>query len=152
MSEEIVNKLCPKGHPVGTVFRTRRCSGKSCGEVKQAEVDARPQAFIQKLSAAETLIQKRSLLSGVPVGLKGEEAKAWAEQKLQDMLPDAVAQLNMDLMFGTDKVKSEAAEKVLRANGMDKREASVGRSQPTIILNIGGDTKVSAPWLERMKK
>jgi hypothetical protein len=66
------------------------------------------------------------------------------------MLPEAVAQLQWDLRKGSDKVRSEAAERVLKANGMDKREASNEGRQPLIVVNIGADSK--APWLERLKK
>lgn len=151
MTDDTLPKLCPRGHPVGTIFRSRRCSGKSCGEVKQAEVDARPRAFLQKMPEREIAYMEKAALSGMPNGLKGEEAAEWSEQKLKDMLPEAVAQVQWDLRFGNDKVKSEAADKVLRANGLDKREAGVSKAQPTIVLNISGGS-VSAPWLQRMKK
>jgi hypothetical protein len=103
------------------------------------------------MPADEIAIQKRFSVAGMPPGLTGEAALEWSQQKVQNMLPEAVAQLQWDLRFGSDKVRSEAAQKVLAANGMDKREAATARTMPTIVVNIGqGDTKV--PWLERLKK
>lgn len=144
-------KLCPKGHPVGTIFRQRRCSGKNCGEDLAAVAAARPRQIKIKMPKEEVAIQKRARLVDLPEGLTGDAAVTWSKDELQAMLPEAVAQIKMDLRYGSDRVKSEAADKVLKANGMDRREAAAVQTAPTIILNIGnGDTK--APWLERLKK
>jgi hypothetical protein len=134
---------------MGTAFDGSRCSGKSCGQVLAASRAARP--IEQKLSPEEVALRKRQLATGLPDGLEGDAATKWAQQKLVAMLPKAVAQLDMDLTYGSEKVKSEAAEKVLRANGMDRREAATDAGRPTIILNIG-DGAVSAPWLQRVTK
>lgn len=149
MSEEEI-KRCPKGHPVGTAFRGSRCSGVSCGKERYEQAKSNPQPFVQKMPAEEVAIQKRFAVAGMPQGLQGDAATEWAQDKLVAMLPEAVAQVQWDLRFGSDKVRSEAAQKVLAANGMDKREAATSKSTPTIVVNIGtGDTKV--PWLERLK-
>ena len=148
-----VFKLCPKGHQVGTAFGGGfRCSGKSCGQIRSAErfLSPKPVPAEQQMPAEEVEIQKRFKLAQLPAGGEVADPTEWAKDKLAAMLPEAVAQLQWDLRKGSERVRSEAAEKVLKANGMDKREAATQERQPTIIVNIGADSK--APWLERLKK
>jgi hypothetical protein len=146
-------KICPKGHQAGTAFGGGfRCSGRSCGQIRSAErfLNPKPAALPQQMPAEEMEIQKRFKLAQLPAGGEVADPIEWAKDKLAKMLPEAVAQLQWDLRKGSDKVRSEAAERVLKANGMDKREASNEGRQPLIVVNIGADSK--APWLERLKK
>jgi phosphoenolpyruvate carboxylase len=102
------------------------------------------------MSPEELEVSRTRLAAGVPPGLTGDAATQWSKDKLVELLPRAVAQLQKDLDFGTEKVKSEAADKILKANGMDKREAAAEVSRPAIILNLNmGDSKV--PWLQRIQ-
>lgn len=150
MTEPFATKYCPKSHPVGTTFKGNRCSRKSCGQLRAAEKALNPPVrAIATVSAAEQAALKRAALVGLPEGLEGEAATEWAQKKVVALLPTAVAQIAADLHFGSDSVKSAAADKILRANGMDRKEAMADAGRPTIILNIGTDSK--APWLERMK-
>lgn len=155
-------KRCPMGHVVGSAFGTgSRCSGRTCGKVRAQELALKkatemlknpppPPTPVGRMGEEETAIQNRFKLAQLPADGNVDDPVAWSKDSLAKMLPEAVAQLKWDLRKGTDKVRSEAAEKVLRANGMDKREAVQQERQPTIILNIGTDSK--APWLERLKK
>ncbi|MHB1098593.1 MAG: hypothetical protein ACYCZR_03480, partial [Burkholderiales bacterium] len=95
---------------------------------------------------------KRKSLSRIPeTPMNGEAAVEWGKEKLAQMVPEAISILQWDMRHGTDRVRSDAAQKVMAANGLDKREAANTRSTPTIVVNIGtGDSK--APWLERLKK
>lgn len=145
-------KLCPKGHPVGSkngggTCGQRRCGADTAALMGPAKLDAKE---LVKVPEEDRPFESRAALVGLPKDLTGEAATDWAKAKLVDLLPEAVASLQWDLRYGTDKVRAEAADKVLRANGLDKREAA-----PTggglIVLNIGTEsTKV--PWLERMNK
>lgn len=150
MTEPFSQRFCPKGHPAGQAFKGNRCSRKSCGQIRAAEkaLNPRPKP-IATVAPAELASLKRSQLAGLPEGLEGEAATEWAQKKIVALLPKAVAQIDYDLHFGSDSVKSLAADKILKANGMDRKEAMADAGRPTIILNIGSDTK--APWLERMK-
>lgn len=154
MTDPLTPKLCPKGHQTGTAFGGgRRCSAKSCGKERYElalKEEAKP--FVPKMDPTEVEYLKRKALARIPEEALGDDqATEWAKGKLTQMLPEAVAQVQWDLRYGSDKVRSEAAQKVLAANGMDKREAAVTRVTPQIIVNIGtGDTK--APWLERLKR
>ena len=107
--------------------------------------------IVQKMDDTELAVYKRAKLAGLKPGLEGEAATEWAQQKLVAMLPEAVAQMQWDLRFGSDKVRAETAQKVLAANGMDKRDAVNAKTAPTIVLNITNGA-VQAPWLQRLKK
>jgi hypothetical protein len=105
---------------------------------------------LAKVEPEEQAFHQRATLSQMPKGLIGDAAIEWAQKKLVDLLPEAVASVQWDLRYGTDKVRSEAADKVLRANGLDKREASQGGGG-LIVLNIGTEAS-KIPWLERLNK
>lgn len=99
----------------------------------------------------EKAFARRAKLSGLPSGLKGEEAIKWGQDKLAALLPEAVANVAYDLRYGSDRERTAAADRVLAANGLDKREAAKTGGQGLIVLNIntGGET---IPWLQRMHK
>ncbi len=144
--------LGPCGHAIGRAFGGGfRCSGKSCGKVRYEESKLSPKPIVQKMPEEEIAIQKRAQMAQLPQGLTSAGAVEWGKEKLATLVPEAVAQLMSDLRYGNSNTKSLAAEKILRANGLDKREAVEGNIRPAIILNINaGDSK--APWLERIKK
>lgn len=155
MTDTPTPKLCPKGHKVGTTNGGGRCGAKRCGTETAAlmgpaklDLDA-----LAKVAEHDKPFVQRVQLAAIPQGLTGEAAQDWAKAKLVDMLPEAVASLQWDLRYGAPKVRAEAADKVLRANGLEKREAA-----PTggglIVLNFGSSAEggTSVPWLERMHK
>ena len=144
-------KLCPKGHPSGTRTGGGTCGVRRCGEDSAALMPAKlDEDALAKIAPEEQAFHTRATLAKLPKDLAGEAATEWATKKLVDLLPEAVASLAWDLRYGTDKVRSEAADKVLRANGLDKREASPGGGG-LIVLNIGSEV-AKVPWLERMSK
>lgn len=151
MTDEKPKKLCPKGHPVGTRYGKQACGVRRCGEDSQALYGpvVHDQRAIEKLTPEDAAFAARKQLAALPEGLKGDEATQWAQAKLVDLLPEAVASVAYDLRYGTDKVRAEAADKILRANGVDKREASQGGGG-LIVLNINGTSNI--PWLERLNK
>ncbi len=89
---------------------------------------------------------------GLPVGVKGDEARKWAEDKLVELLPEAVANVAWNLRHGDRKEKAEATDKILKANGLDRREAPTATGG-LIVLNLGGDAATEkVPWLQRLQK
>jgi len=85
----------------------------------------------------------RRALVPAPEGLHGGDAEEYAQKKLVEMLPEAVANLEYDLKYGDDKQRSEASHKVLAANGMANREQA-GNMVPPIVLNFTG----VLPWMQ----
>ena len=140
------------------------CSSIKCGKVARAEwresekakaAEKLPVAAkvldldeLAKLDPKEAAFLNRAHLSQLPKKLTGDEATKWSTDKLVELLPEAVASVAYDLRYGTDKVRAEAADKVLRANGLDKREAKEADRGGMIVLNIGNAEGV--PWLQRL--
>lgn len=152
-------KKCPKGHDTGTQIDGHKCSQRKCGEDKAREAKLHIKAGALDLDAlaaanpAEASYQQRMELVNKPRNLSADEAKAWAETKLQELLPEAVANIAWDLRYGTGKAQSDAVDRVLKANGMDKRDTGYVGTGGTIILNIGsGPSEAKIPWLERVIK
>lgn len=149
-------KLCPAGHAVGVSFGNRRCSGVRCAKAFVKAAEARGEnvgTLIQKkeresLSEGEVEWLKRSRLSKLPENLEGDEATKWAETKLRNLLPEAVANIAHDLRYGNQKERSAAADRVLASQGLDKREAARNAGQGLIVLNINTNQE-SIPWLQR---
>lgn len=79
--------------------------------------------------------------------LSGDEAVEWGKQRLMDMVPEAVADLQFSLKYGTAKERAEARERVLRANGLADKEAP-SASGGMVILNLGGSLE-DTPFLKR---
>lgn len=144
---------CPKGHPIQTVFGRARCSKVRCGQDAAAE---RGPAILNldelaKAAPADVAHQSRRQMAGMPEGLSGDAATKWAQEKMADLLPEAVANVAYDLRYGTDKQRDVATERVLKAAGMDRKEAGTHTQQGLIVLQLGaGDSEI--PWLQRMSK
>lgn len=154
-------KLCPAGHAVGVSFGNRRCSGVRCAKAFVAAklaIGEQTSNLVQKkerdsLPAEEVEWLKRKRLSMLPDKLDGEEATKWAETKLRNLLPEAVANIAHDLRYGTTKERAAAADRVLASQGLDKREAARNAGQGLIVLNINtGSDGDKVPWLERVMK
>lgn len=154
-------KFCPKGHPTGTSFEGQRCNTRKCGEDKLREKKlhinkgALDLDSLSKVDPKDAAHEQRMELVNKPRGLKAEDARGWAEGKLQELLPEAVANIAWDLRYGEQRARSEATDRVLRANGMDKREAGNVGQGGMIVLNIGtggGGADMKIPWLQRVSK
>jgi hypothetical protein len=169
-------KLCPKGHPTRTLFKGQRCSSRKCGldflaelEEKKARVKAdpslkeillpTPKSKLRKLKENETeeeraekkAFEKRARLVKLPKGLKGEEAAKWAQDKLTALLPEAIASVAFDLRYGGNSQRAAATETILKANGLDRREAAPSNGG-LIVLNLGQAAAGQVPWLQRMQQ
>ena len=105
---------------------------------------------LARLSPSEAAFQTRALMARLPAGLEGDEAKKWAEEKMAQLLPEAIANVAYNLRHGTDKQRDEATDRVLKANGMDKRDAPAQQGG-LIILNLGTQAE-KIPWLARLQK
>lgn len=151
---------CPGGHILPHKTSRGQCTSLYCAEIAPTEkkVDitaiekaklanslANPLDEIDKdanirQKAAEARLRVRRKAVPIPEGLDGALAEEWADRELVNLLPVAVANLKHDLLYGDERARSEATDKVLRANGRSQRESLTGGGQ-TIILNIG-----SNPW------
>jgi hypothetical protein len=88
-------------------------------------------------------------LLGVPQGLKAQEAEAFAAARLVDLSPYAVAEMEYQLMYGNDKMRSDAARDILDRAGFGKKSEGGGMGGPVIVVNLSGDGKL--PWMPKEK-
>lgn len=114
-------------------------------EGKEIAVTAKGE-LLGKLSQAHGRQAARKTFFKVPPNLQGADAEAWAQQKAVSLLPEAMAELEYQLMLGDDAQRRDAARDILDINGMRKRESSSGGGA-TIILNLGGK---ELPWAQRV--
>lgn len=145
-------RQCPKGHAVRKAFGKFYCSSALCGEDLQAMAGGSKQvdeAALAKRDPAEVEAEARLTMAKVPANLKGDEAVRWSQEKMVELLPEAVANIAWNLRFGTAKERAEATDRVLRANGMDKRDQGV-QSGGLIVLNLG-NSNTEVPWLKRVQ-
>lgn len=93
---------------------------------------------------------KLGLIKGSGVPTKDDASiKQWADRKAVEMLPQAMAEINFQLKYGSDKQRQEAADRILDMHGLRKREAQAG-NHATIVLNLGGEALAAKlPWLSR---
>lgn len=125
---------------------------KPAPKAKRAKPEKLNLDALAKVSPEDAAYETRKALVKMPDGLEGDSAQEWAEGAIKKLVPEAVASLAYDLRFGTDKQRSEAADKVLRSVGMDKREATQQGSQALIVLNLGSEAVSNVPWLQRVQK
>lgn len=145
-------RQCPKGHPVRKTFGRFSCSSALCGEDLLAMAGGEKQineAELAKRDPAEVEADARLSMAKVPANLKGDDAVKWSQDKMVELLPEAVANIAWNLRFGNAKERAEATDRVLRANGMDKRDQGV-QSGGLIVLNLNGG-KTDIPWLQRVQ-
>lgn len=155
MKEAKAPAQCPKGHPTRTQFGEYFCSKARCGEDMQATYG--PTTLnLDELAAkptAEVAFEHRKQLAKLPDGLTGDAATKWAQEKMVDLLPEAVANVAYDLRYGTDRQREAATDRVLKANGMDKRDTNASQGgQGLIVLNLTAEATSGVPWLQRLSK
>lgn len=157
---------CPGGHAIPhQVAGKGYCSKKRC--IEQPELTPGAEVWSERGGHGEQVINldklkevdprdhgrlERAAQVGLKKTLKGDDALRWAQDKMVELLPEAVANVAWDMRYGTDKQRTEATDKVLRANGMDKKDANQQGQSGLIILQLGaGSDAGNIPWLSRMK-
>lgn len=99
-----------------------------------------------KIGHAAGRLAARRQFAKLPFHLTGVEAENWADKRLVELLPDAVAELQYQLQLGDDGMRERAAARILDANGRGKKDNGNQGGNPIII--IGG---VTLPWAQPAK-
>lgn len=87
---------------------------------------------------------------GLKLNMPNEhQAEEWAGRWLRRLLPEAVANVAEALRSEDPARRERASMAVLRANGLDKKEAVQGGGNSTIIVQMNGGAADSLPWLQR---
>lgn len=79
-----------------------------------------------------------------------ESVRDWAEKEIHNLLPEAVASLAWDIKYGDNKARTEARGEILRATGIDKKDAASFGKGGQIVINVAGATGgIQLPYLQR---
>lgn len=133
--------------PVETPKSPPKAPKKPRTKVAKVDLDA-----LAKTAPEDAEYETRKALVKMPENLSPEEGVEWSEKALKKLAPEAVARIAYDLRFGSAKQSSEAADKVLRSLGMDRREAPQQVGQAQIIIQLGSAEVAATPWLQRVHK
>lgn len=103
--------------------------------------DARFAAFNQRMEEI-----KRPASDSTP-----ESMRDWAEKEIHNLLPEAVASLKWDIKYGDSKQRTEARDQILRATGVDKRDAANFGKGGQIVIQMGSESfqGINLPFLQR---
>ena len=111
---------------------------------KTATADASPDAAVIAHS------QRMNEITRPPPNSSSESVRDWAEKEIHNLLPEAVASLAWDIKFGDAKARTEARGEILRATGIDKRDAANFGKGGQIVINVAGAANgISLPYLNR---
>lgn len=161
MGQKMKVRRCPKGHAVGAWFKGDKCTVSKCADV---DLVVLPKPEAPPMLVSDTAIDMdaveakpqdaefaaKAALVKLPRALKGDDATRWSQDKMVELLPQAVAEIAWNLRYGNDKQRDSAVDRVLRANGMDRRDGNAAGQGGMIVLNLQtGNTGL--PWLDRMK-
>jgi hypothetical protein len=86
-------------------------------------------------------------IKGTTTTPKVENVMEWTEKAARRLLPEALATIASSLRSDNEQRRLDAAEKILRVNGVDKR-ASVDGGNATLIVNLG-QTASAFEWLKK---
>lgn len=137
------------------VAKAQEMFSASYVQAKRDEMVSLPENSVEREElAAELTEEKTALTAGaaldarmrvlrVPSKLTGEKAEEWADSRLTELLPLAIADLEWKLRFGSDAQKERASQRVLDATGRSKSEKNNFPTAPIITINMGG---ASLPW------
>jgi hypothetical protein len=134
-ADEHLDKLIKKDDPYASLKKNSAVEGKLDESVRIGKAAGR---FAARMSVLD-----------VP-NVKGKEAEAWADERLVDLLPLAVAEKEFELKFGDDEQRSKAADRILEANGRGKRENQVASAPTILLIGNGPQGQLDAPWIKRL--
>lgn len=139
---------CIRGHVLPHTGSEGECTPVRCGapEEKSREPKVTALARADKGDRGELLKgvrDARMKLVDAPEGLEGAAAETHVTKKLMDLTPYAVAELEYQLMYGTDKQRADMAMDILDRAGFGKKGESGGVGGPVIVVNLGTG---KLPW------
>lgn len=159
---------CPKGHGLPHQTNAGNCTPVWCaGQIKHKKEKSlatrapakTPALFVPgedkeevKIARASSRREARLRAINFPEKpMEGLEAETWADKKLVQLLPEAVAVLEFDLKYGDEDAKARAASEVRNATGRGKKDGGGGGGAIfNVIMQPGGSGAPSVPWMQRV--
>jgi hypothetical protein len=102
---------------------------------------------LAKLGDGAGRFAARAAFMEMPKGLKGQDAIDWTAKAIEDVQPEAFAEMKYQLRYGDASQRERAARFFLESGGFGKKEQAPAAAQPIVIKVTGGGTaNVSLPW------
>lgn len=158
---------CPKGHKLPNTAAYGQCTPLYCGEEKDETASIGKVKKVRKPKATKAAPQEaptevaltvpdfeiraargRQDFVKMPQGLEGAAAEAWADTKMVNLTPLALAELEYQLVLGDNDERWRAAKQVLESTGRGKKEQSGAGVSPILIINGAALVK---PWSPKAK-
>jgi hypothetical protein len=125
------------------------------GNVKPGPRRGRPpkieSAIGENVSEEVAFSQRMQGITRPPPNSSSESVRDWAEKEIHNLLPEAVASLAWDIRYGDSKARTEARGEILRATGIDKKDAASFGRGGQIVIQVNGNATgdLALPYLQR---
>lgn len=145
---------CPGGHALPNHTKHGQCTPIYCALTRDDADDETPEEAEERVArgkekkdSEKELEQKRLMrtqmraqmraeLVPVPGNLKGGDAEAWTGQRMVELSPYALAEMEFQLKYGDDEQRARAAARILDSTGHGKKDLATGGA--TIVINMSG--------------
>ena len=147
---------CPTGHVLPHRTPFGRCSAVDCldesdefpdgpsgtaamtAPASSAKPSGAEAALLAEAMAARAARLQILAVAEAPLPKMTEGPQKWVEQRLADLAPQAVVELELSLKYGTPATRREAAREILDRSGHVKGQRGVDDGKgPVILVQIG---------------
>lgn len=105
-----------------------------------------------RISKAATRHKARMAYVKVPEFSDAKEREKWVENKKNELVPLALADVEFSLKLGDSQERERARKEVLEMTGHGKRDTGGGSTSPLIILTGVTGNPGDNPWVRRVDK
>lgn len=161
---------CPKNHALP--HRTNKgnctplfCAGSTPGNVTLTKVKKEAKLAVQDLGevgdvdeAEDVMIRQsknhtkhlaRMKYVNLPEFRDAKERETWVENKKQELVPLAIADLEIQLKLGDTQEREKARKEVLDMTGHSKREGAGSTSPLIMLVGVTGNL-ADNPWVRKV--
>lgn len=153
--------VCPMGHALPYRSIYGYCSERACieqlGAALAEEAAARAedgpeakepaQVALESIAGLNPMMVARDEALGYASGLGGLNPTAFTAKRIEELAPRALAELEHQLLTGTESVRRDIAKDVLDRAGHSKKTDAAGFGGPVIVINHSGPL----PWTQTPK-
>lgn len=116
------------------------------GDVDQVEL----QVTQERMAKAVTRHKARMAFAKVPEFADAKERERWVENKKEELVPLALADVEFSLKLGDAQEREKARKEVLDMTGHGKRDTGGGSTSPLIILAGITGNLADNPWVRKV--
>lgn len=173
-AQEVKFGRCPKGHRLPYRTQCGNCTPLFCAGIKartnkvagnsgmttvndttkelaaQGDLGPEAQEALTRIAKQETRFQARMAYVKLPKFSDPKAREKWVEDKKQELVPLALADVEYSLRLGDQQEREKARREVLDMTGHGKRESGGGSTSPLIILTGITGAPGDNPWVRRL--